>query len=119
MNRARFQAGRSDPGDRGPTRVRTPKPLTLVQKSALLNLGIVVTALPVLAFAGEPKAVPLLLAILTAISVFIWAATFTVSSFFPLARIFRAQAMSGAKPRLRVRAREAGVVPDPWLDDPL
>jgi hypothetical protein len=118
MNRARFRTGRSDRAGREATKVRTPKPLTLVQKSALLNLGVVVTALPVLAFAVEPKAVPLILAILTAISVFIWAATFAVSSFVPLARIFRAQAMNGAKPRPRVRAREAGV-PDQWMDGPV
>jgi len=84
----------------------------------MLNLGVVMTALPVLTFAAEPKAVPLILAVLTAISVFIWAATFVASSFVPLAQIFRAQAMGAAKPTPRTRAREAGV-PDRWLDDPL
>jgi hypothetical protein len=60
---------------------------SVVGKSVLLNLVIVLTSCPVLIFAGGPKAVVPTLEIMAGISVLIWTATFAVFSFVSIARI--------------------------------
>lgn len=118
MHHVRFPTMQSAATDREATDARPPRQgLSLAQKSALLNLGIIVTALPVLSFAGNPKAAPAIFLILAAISLFIWVATFVAASFILLARIFLGQASRGAKPSHRAPAQAAGI-PDEWLDSP-
>jgi hypothetical protein len=96
----------------------TPSLRSTVRKSALLNLTIVLTSFPVLVFAGGPKAVVPVLAIMAGISFVIWTATFTLFSFVSLARIFLTSASSLSRPELSHQAREAGVA-DRWLDGPV
>jgi hypothetical protein len=97
----------------------TPSLRSIVRKSALLNLTIILTSFPVLVFAGGPNAVVPALAIMAGISVVVWTATFTLFSFITLARIFWTPASSLARGEpLHHQAREAGVA-DRWLDGPV
>jgi hypothetical protein len=89
---------------------------SLVQKSALLNLVIVLTSFPVLVFEGGPLAVAPALAIMAGITVLIWTATFTLFSFASLARIFWSAIFSG-KPFVSPHRGKKGVA-DRWLDGP-
>ena len=91
---------------------------SVVRKSALLNVTIVLTSFPVLVFAGGPNAVRPTLAIMAGISFVIWAATFALFSFVSLARIFWTQEASAARHESFRRARDGGVV-DRWLDGPV
>ena len=96
----------------------TPSLRSIVRKSALLNLTIILTSFPVLVFAGGPRAVVPALAIMAGISVVVWTATFTLFSFITLARIFWTPASSLARGEpLHHHRREAGVA-DRWLDGP-
>ena len=65
---------------------------TLIAKSALLNFVIVVTSLPVLVLSGGKAALYPALAVMLAISIVLWAATYAAFTFVALARIFRFQA---------------------------
>ena len=91
---------------------------SVVRKSALLNLTIVLTSFPVLVFAGGPKAIGAILAIMAGISILIWTATFSLFSFVSLARIFWTPASSVARRELPHRTDQAGVA-DRWLDGPV
>ena len=93
---------------------------SVVRKSALLNLVIVLTAFPVLVFAGGPKAVVLTLAIMAGITFLIWTATFALFSFGSLARIVWTPVSTGKRrdPSHSHPAAEAGVA-DRWLDGPV
>ena len=71
---------------------------SVIRKSALLNLTIILTAFPVLFFAGGPDAVVPTLILMAAISVLIWALTFTLFSFVSLARIFLRLVLPGSGP---------------------
>ena len=71
------------------TNPRAPHLRSVVRKSVLLNVVIVLTSFPVLVFVGGPKAVVPLLAIMAGISALIWTATFTLFSFVSLPWIFR------------------------------
>src|SRR5205823_345556 len=88
---------------------------SIVHKSALLNLVIVLTSFPVLTFAGGPKAVVPTLAIMAGITVLIWTATFTLFSFVSLALSFRTAISTGKRRHPPHPAKEAGVA-DRWLD---
>ena len=90
----------------------------IVRKSALLNVVIVLTAFPVLVFAGGPKAVVLTLAIMAGISFLIWTATFALFSFVSLARIFWTPVTTGKRRDSSHPAEKAGVA-DRWLDGPV
>ena len=68
---------------------KTPNLRSVVRKSALLNVVIVLTSCPILIFEGGPKAVVVTLEIMVGISIVIWAATFALFSFVTLPRIFR------------------------------
>jgi len=95
-----------------------PSLRSIVRKSALLNLVIILTSFPVLIFAGGPKAVGPSLAIMAGISVLIWTTTFTLFSLVSLARIFWTP-VSSVKRRVPPHpANEAGVA-DRWLDGPV
>ncbi len=95
-----------------------PSLRSIVRKSALLNLTIVLTSIPVLVLAGGPKAVGPTLAIMAGISILIWTTTFTLFSFVSLARIFWTPVSSVARRELPHRAVQGGVA-DPWLDGPV
>ncbi len=104
------------PGQEGESRV--PSLRSVVRKSALLNLVIILTSLPVLIVAGGPKAVVPTLGIMAGISVLIWTATFALFSFVSLARIFWPPVSTVKRSDPRRSAHEAGVA-DRWLDGPV
>jgi hypothetical protein len=95
-----------------------PSLRSIVRKSALLNLTIVLTSFPVLVLAGGPQAVGPTLAIMAGISILIWTTTFTLFSFVSLARIFWTPASSMARRELPHRTEQTGVA-DRWLDGPV
>jgi hypothetical protein len=95
-----------------------PSLRSVVRKSALLNLVIVLTSLPVLIFAGGPKAVVPTLEIMAGISVLIWTTTFTLFSFVSLAWIFWTPVSTVKRTDPPRPANEAGVA-DRWLDGPV
>jgi hypothetical protein len=87
----------------------------IVRKTALLNLGMILSGLAMAAYLGRADAAILILVGL--MSVVLWAATFAISAFVTLARIFW---MQGARaPRHRTaRATSGGGLVDEWLDGP-
>ncbi len=93
----------------------SPSLRSIVRKSALLNVVIVLTSFPVLVVAGGPKAVVPTLKLMAGISVLIWTATFALFSFVSLARIFRAP-VSTVKQSDRPRPVNDAGVADRWLD---
>jgi hypothetical protein len=90
---------------------------SIVRKSALLNLVIVLTSYPVLVAAGGPKAIVPTVAIMAGVTFLVWTATFTLFSFVSLGRIFWTAASPGTRRKPPVPAKEAGVA-DRWLDGP-
>jgi hypothetical protein len=90
---------------------------SIVRKSALLNVVIVLTSFPVLVVAGGPKAVVPTMAIMAGISFLIWSATFTLFSCVSVGRICWTAFSSGARRKPRDGAKMAGVA-DRWLDGP-
>ncbi len=99
-------------------RLPAPSLRSVVRKSALLNVAIVLTSFPVLVFAGGPKAVVPTLAIMAGLSVLIWTAAFTLFSLVSLARIFWTPVSSVARRDSPHPAEKVGVA-DPWLDRPV
>ncbi len=99
---------------------RSPPPSLrrTVGKSALLNLAIVVTSLPVLVLAGGPRAIIPALVIVAGISFLIWTATFALFSFVSLARILWTP-VSSATGRDSPASRKDSGVADRWLDGPV
>ena len=91
---------------------------SVIRKSALLNLTIVLTSFPVLVFAGGERAIGPALAIMAGISFVIWTATFALFSFASLARIFLTPASPQAQGGSQNLARATGVG-DRWLDGPV
>ena len=89
----------------------------IVRKSALLNLVIVLTSFPVLVLAGGPRAVVPTLAIMAAITVLIWTATFTLFSCVSIGRLLWTVSSSGTRRKPPERSEAAGVA-DRWLDGP-
>jgi hypothetical protein len=87
-------------------------------KSAVLNVVIVLTSFPVLAYAGGPKAVVPILKIITGISVLIWSTTFAIFSLLTLPRIIRTPVSSMKRTDPPHRTNAAGVA-DHWLDGPI
>jgi hypothetical protein len=90
----------------------------IVRNSTLLNLVIVLTSCPVLLIAGGGKAVYPTLAIMAAISVLIWTATFALFFFVSLPWLFRTPVSPAMLPDPTLPAEEAGVA-DRWLDGPV
>jgi len=95
-----------------------PSLRSVVRKSALLNVVIVLTSFPVLVFAGGPKAVVPALAIMAGISALIWTTTFTLFSFVTLPWIFRTPVCPVTRRESPHPAEEAGVA-DRWVDGPV
>jgi len=94
-----------------------PSLRSIVRKSALLNLIIVLTSCPVLMFAGGPKAVYPTLIIMAAITFLIWTATFALYSFAALPRLFQPPAVPITRRGPTLPTEEAGVA-DRWLNGP-
>jgi hypothetical protein len=90
---------------------------SIVRKSALLNVVIVLTSFPVLVFAGGPGAVVPTMAIMAGITFLVWTATFTLFSFVSLGRLFWTASSSGTRRKPRAAAQQVGVA-DRWLDGP-
>jgi hypothetical protein len=90
---------------------------SVVHKSVLLNLVIVLTSFPALVFAGGPKAVGPALVIMAGITFLIWTATFSLFSFVSLGRTFWTAISSGTRRKPPDATQEAGVA-DRWLDGP-
>jgi hypothetical protein len=94
-----------------------PSLRSIVRKSALLNVVIVLTSFPVLVYAGGPGAVVPVLKIMAGISVIIWATTFALFSLMTLPRIIRTPVSTGKPTDPPHRANGTGVA-DRWLDGP-
>jgi hypothetical protein len=89
----------------------------LVRKTALLNLGVILSALVIGASLGSRAIVLILLFLVPLISIVLWSTTFAISAFVSLARIFWGQGSrrSGAFPQ---HPAGRGGVRDEWLDGP-
>ena len=74
-----------------------PSLRSVVKKSALLNLSIVLTSFPVLAYAGGPKAFAPTVEIMVGISFLVWIATFALYFFVSLPWLFRTPASSASR----------------------
>jgi hypothetical protein len=88
---------------------------SVVRKSALLNVVIVLTSFPVLISEGGPNALVPILKIMAGISVVIWTTTFALFSFVSLARIFWKPVTIMKRLDPPHSANGAGVA-DRWLD---
>jgi hypothetical protein len=89
----------------------------LAWRSALLNLAIVLTALPVLAYAGGPDALVPALAVIAVISAVLWVATFTVYFLVSIVRVFLHLGVRGFAHAYRRSGPEGGLA-DEWVDGP-
>jgi hypothetical protein len=92
-----------------------PRLRSIVRKSALLNVVIVLTSFPVLVFAGGPKAVVPTLKLMTGISVLIWITTFALFSLVTFPQIFRTPVSTVKRSDSLDPGNETGV-DDRWLD---
>ena len=97
---------------------RAPSLRSIVRKSGLLNLVIVLTSFPVFVVAGGVKAVLPALALMAGLSFVIWTATFTMFSLISLIWIFRPPASSAKMRDPRHLAHGVGLA-DRWLDGPI
>jgi hypothetical protein len=104
------------PHDRSMT--SAPRLRGIVRKSALLNVAIVLTSLPVLLFAGGPQAILPTLAIMVGISFLIWTSTFALFSFVSLAHLFWSPTSAATGRAMPISTNESGVG-DRWLDGPV
>ena len=89
----------------------------IVRKSALLNVVVVVTSFPVLVAAGGPRAVVPALAVMGAITLTIWTATFALFSCVSIGRLLWTMSSSRTRRKPRDPAKRVGVT-DRWLDGP-
>ena len=87
----------------------------LVWRSGLLNLAIIVTALPVLAYAGGPDAVVPALGVLAAVSALLWVTTFAVFFLVWTIRVFWRMGVRGFEHAHRGADRKGGLA-DKWVD---
>ena len=90
---------------------------SLLWRSGLLNLAIIVTALPVMVFAGGPEAAVPALTVMGALSLVIWLATLAAFGFISIVRAilrFAAWVSRHWYQRLNGDRRLA----DEWLDGP-
>ena len=103
-----------------PGKEESPAPnlRSVVRKSALLNVVIVLTSFPALVYAGGPKAVIPTLEIMAGISVLIWAATFALFSLVTFPRIFRTP-VSLLNRRDSPDPAEQSEVDGRWMDGPV
>ena len=86
----------------------------LARKSALLNLGIVATAVPAALLIFDPRGWVVAAVAVGLVSLVVWSVTFAVFSVRSVARIYAVQNQI----RDRRAARGPGPVGDRWLDGP-
>jgi hypothetical protein len=98
--------------------VPPPSLRSLVRKSALLNLGILLSGLPLAAAYGGPDAILPTLVLLAAVSLIVWVATFAGFSLVSLWRIFRCQGTGVPRRPSRPTGGSEGLSDD-WLDGPV
>jgi hypothetical protein len=103
--------------NRGTSDRLAPSLKSVVRKSALLNLAIVLTSFPVLAFAAGPQGLVPILKLMGAITAVIWAATFALFSLASLVRLFATPVPKGKTVDPLRPTVDAGVG-DRWLDSP-
>src|SRR4051794_3899391 len=100
---------------------RTPIPMSgfggLVRKTALLNLGIILSATAIAATLRRPASFLIIAFVVPMVSVVLWATTFAISAFVSLCRIFWGQGLRGTRRSPR-HLTGGGGVGDPWLDGP-
>ena len=89
----------------------------IVRNSALLNVVIVLTSFPILAYAGGPKAVVTILTIMAGISFLIWTTTFALFALLTFPQIFRTPLSTLKRSDSLDPENEAGVA-DRWTDGP-
>jgi hypothetical protein len=91
----------------------------VVRRSALLNLGIAVSALMIGAFAGRLALMLIVFRILPYLSLLLWAATFSLSGFAAILQVFRRENANPLRPLIPYAAPSRGGVPDRWIDGPV
>jgi hypothetical protein len=98
---------------------RTPIPASgfrgLVRETALLNLGILLSALAIGAYLGSPANFLILLFLVPMVSILLWSASFAISGFVSLSPIFWGQGLWERRPRYQEGGGDVG---DDWLDGP-
>jgi hypothetical protein len=117
MRRAPSTSVKSTFKGRGRTGVPSSGHAGLIRKTALLNLGIILSALVMGAYLGSRVGLLILLCIVPLISIVLWSATFAISAFVLLIRIFWGQASRLPRSFPRYPTAESGVG-DEWLDGP-
>jgi hypothetical protein len=97
----------------------TPSPSfrAIVRKSALLNLGMILSGLVMAAYLGRPDAFRSIGILMGLMSVVLWAATFAISAFVRIARIFWMQGVRASR-QPSAHATGGGGLVDEWLDGP-
>jgi len=96
-----------------------PGRLTLRQKSALLNLGLLMSALPLLLIMGEPRAFVPIFILLSVISLLIWIMTLIVNwTLVMLSVLPRLHSNTGKPPKEQWGSLSQGGLADSWLDGP-
>ena len=90
---------------------------SIVRKSALLNVVIVLTSFPVLVYAGGPEAIVLTVEVMAGISVLIWTVTFVLLSLVTFPQIFRIKESLVTRNDAQNPSNEMGIA-DRWTDGP-
>ena len=104
-------------------RRRTHTPVSgfraLVRKTALLNLGIVLSALVAWALLARPEEYLILPLLVLMVSIVLWSATFAISGCVSLYRVFWGPGKwVPRQPPPRLNGGGSIGVGDPWLDEP-
>jgi hypothetical protein len=102
----------------GENESRAPSLRSVVRKSALLNIVVVLTSAPVLLVEGGPKAIVVTLEIMAGISIVIWTATYALYSLVTLPWIFWTPASLVKRQDPSLPAQEAEV-DDCGIDGPV
>ena len=89
--------------------------LGLVHRTALLNLGIMLSALAVGVFTDSRENFLILFVLLPSVSLVLWSATFALSSFAALGQVFRRQGSGAAQEPAGHSCRRGGLGDD-WVD---
>jgi len=90
---------------------------SLAWRSALLNLVIALTALPVMIFAGGSGAVVPALAVMAAVSALIWVATLTAFFLVSISRVIWRLGVLGLR-HPHGRSKGSSGLADEWIDGP-
>jgi len=90
----------------------------IITKTALLNLGIVLSVLPfALLHAADLRVLPWVLLVLTGVSFGVWILTFAISGLVLATDILCEQMIGEREPTPAWSRNDEGIA-DEWLDDP-